>query len=127
MRLAVAASVDARTASRWLRRLTVRERPRLRLEAAAAELGIERPHTAESWNAAYPVGTHIRYWPVLPPVNTPPICTTTRSEAWALGNGAVVVLIVGKAGGVSVEHCEVTAAELGIERPPASPVEEARS
>lgn len=33
--------------------------------------------------------------------------TTTRSEAWMLGDGSVVVLIEGKAGGVHLSHVEV--------------------
>lgn len=65
-------------------------------------------HTAESWNAAHPVGTAVRYWPVYPPLDgIPPVDTTTRSEAWALGDGSVVVLIAGKSGGVWLSHIEV--------------------
>jgi hypothetical protein len=64
-------------------------------------------HTAESWNAAYPVGTRVRYWPVYPPHGIPPVDTTTRSEAWALGDGSAVVLIAGKSGGVWLSHVEV--------------------
>ncbi len=65
-------------------------------------------HTAETWNAAHPVGTPVRYWPVLPPNDCiPPLDTTTRSEAWALGDGSVVVLIVGRTGGVHLPHIEV--------------------
>lgn len=65
-------------------------------------------HTEESWNKAYPVGTTVRYWPVYPPVaNIPPVDTTTRSEAWTLGDGSVVVSIAGKTGGVRLSHIEV--------------------
>lgn len=64
-------------------------------------------HTAESWNAAYPVGTRVRYWPVYPPHGIPPVDTTTRSEAWAIGDGSVVVLIAGITGGVWLSHVEV--------------------
>jgi len=65
-------------------------------------------HTAESWNAAHPVGTAVRYWPIYPPIKgVSPVDTTTRSEAWALGDGSVVVLIEGKAGGVHLSHIEV--------------------
>lgn len=66
-------------------------------------------HTAESWNASYPaVGTAVRYWPIWPPVDGfPPLDTTTRSDAWALGDGSVVVLVVGKSGGVHLSHVEV--------------------
>lgn len=65
-------------------------------------------HTAESWNAAHPVGTWVRYWPVLPPIDSaPPLDTTTRSEAWCLGDGTVVVKIVGRTGGVHLSHIEL--------------------
>jgi hypothetical protein len=66
-------------------------------------------HTAESWNVTHPIGTLVRYWPIYPPIESaPPIDTTTRSEAWELGDGSVVVCIVGKSGGVSLSHVEVT-------------------
>lgn len=65
-------------------------------------------HTAESWNAAHPVGTAVRYWPIYPPSEGfPPEDTTTRSEAWTLGDGSVVVLVSGKTGGVHLSHVEV--------------------
>jgi hypothetical protein len=65
-------------------------------------------HTAESWNTAHPVGTLVRYWPVHPPLDgIPPEETTTRSEAWTLGDGSVVVLVVGRTGGVHLSHVEV--------------------
>lgn len=65
-------------------------------------------HSAVSWNTAHPVGTAVRYWPIYPPIEgVPPVDTTTRSEAWALGDGSVVVLIEGKAGGVHLSHIEV--------------------
>ncbi len=65
-------------------------------------------HTAESWNAAYPVGTVVRYWPMYPPVaGIPPVDTFTRSVAWSLGDGSVVVLVDGKTGGVHLSHIEV--------------------
>lgn len=65
-------------------------------------------HTVDSWNAAHPVGTEVRYWPVYPPTcSVAPIDTTTRSEAWALGDGSVVVCVVGRSGGVHLSHIEV--------------------
>jgi hypothetical protein len=65
-------------------------------------------HTATSWNEANPVGTRVRYWPIYPPIDSaPPIDTMTRSEAWTLGDGSVVVSIVGKSGGVALTHVEV--------------------
>ncbi len=65
-------------------------------------------HSAESWNSTYPVGTHVRYWPIYPPIESaPPVDTTTRTIAWTLGDGSVVVSIVGKTGGVHLSHVEV--------------------
>ena len=64
-------------------------------------------HTAASWNAAYPVGTAVRYWPIYPPIDgVPPEDTRTRSEAWTLGDGSVVVLVAGKSGGVFLSNVE---------------------
>jgi hypothetical protein len=62
-------------------------------------------HTAESWNAAHPVGTRVRYWP--PIDGAPPLDTTTRSEAWALDGGTVIVKIVGRAAWVGLSHIEL--------------------
>lgn len=63
--------------------------------------------TAEEFNALYPIGTPVRYWPVLgvPGVNES-VETKTRSEAWALGHGDVVVKIEGRTGGCYIEHME---------------------
>ena len=73
-----------------------------------SKASVSGAHTAESWNAAHPIGTAVRYWHVYPPVDgVPPVDTTTRSEAWALGDGSVVVLVVGKTGGVHLAHIEV--------------------
>lgn len=64
--------------------------------------------TAAEWNAAYPVGTAVRYWPIYPPIESvPPVDTETRSEAWALYDGSVVVCVAGKSGGVALSHIEV--------------------
>jgi hypothetical protein len=65
-------------------------------------------HTAESWNAEHPIGTRVRYWPIYPPIEgVPPLDTTTRSEAWALGDGAVIVKVVVRTGGVHLAHIEL--------------------
>lgn len=65
------------------------------------------PYSEKRWNELYPVGTPVRYWPVLPPTRSaPPFDTTTRSEAWTLGSGDVVVLVVGRTGGVRLSHVE---------------------
>lgn len=64
--------------------------------------------TAPQWNVAYPVGTAVRYWPIYPPREwAPPIDTTTRSEAWALGDGTVVVMVEGQVGGVALSNVEI--------------------
>lgn len=64
------------------------------------------PKTAAEWNARYPVGTHVAYYPV---AERPDFqLTSTRSEAWELGNGEAVVSVTGKPGGVSIRHLEAT-------------------
>lgn len=64
--------------------------------------------TAAQWNATHPVGTSVRYWPIWPPIDcVPPVDTVTRSEAWHLGDGTVVVLIAGQSGGVALSHIEI--------------------
>lgn len=66
-------------------------------------------YTAQQWNDLYPVGTRVRYWPIYPPIEScPAIDTVTRSEAWTIGDGSVVVCIVGSSGGVSLTHIEVS-------------------
>lgn len=58
---------------------------------------------AEEWNKENPVGTLVRYYPI---AGEPDFeLTETRSEAWALGHGAVVVKVKGRTGGVLVSHC----------------------
>lgn len=60
--------------------------------------------TAEQWNEQVPVGTPVHYYPV---AGAPPRPTRTRSEAWMLDSGHVLVAIEGQAGGVSIEHLVV--------------------
>jgi hypothetical protein len=57
--------------------------------------------TAEEWNAGYPVGTPVLAWPAA--LHDPPRRTTTRSEAWTFGHGAVVVSVEG-VGGIDLDH-----------------------
>ena len=76
--------------------------------AQCASAPLIRDHSAESWNNLYPVGTAVRYWPMLPAIHSaPPVETTTRSEAWTLGDGCAVVAVMGKAGGVCLSHIEI--------------------
>lgn len=64
--------------------------------------------TADQWNRAHPVGTPVRYFPVLPQrPGIEPLDTKTRSEAWTLCSGHVVVAVEGRSGGVAVDHLEV--------------------
>ena len=66
-------------------------------------------HTAESWNAQHPIGTRVRYYPIYPPINEcPPRETATRSKAWTLGDGSVVVCVEGTSGGVHLTHVTPT-------------------
>lgn len=62
--------------------------------------------TDTEWNRKYPVGTRVRYFPIMGELETH-IDSVTRSEAWTLGHGAAVVKIVGTAGGVSLSHLTV--------------------
>ena len=57
--------------------------------------------TAEEFNNRYSVGTSVNYHSIIgDPAH---VKTVTRSEAWELGSGHVVVQVKGKSGGVSVE------------------------
>ena len=67
--------------------------------------------TSAEWNSAYPIGTLVRYWPVMPKREGEAIDTTTRSEAWMLGHGKHVVLVKGIAGGVLLSHLELRSEE----------------
>lgn len=61
--------------------------------------------TAEAFNAKYPVGTPVRYWPgVREGAGTE---SKTRSEAWLMGGHSVVVKVEGYAGGIALTHVEV--------------------
>lgn len=71
---------------------------------------------ANEWNEKHPIGTHVRYWPILPAVKSaPPVDTQTRSDAWELGDGTPVVLVKGRTGGVHLGHLEVIAREVDAE------------
>lgn len=67
--------------------------------------------TLDEWNAAHPLGTRVRYHPVRK-VNDELLDegareTFTRSEAWDIGTPtrpALLVLVAGVAGGVSIYH-----------------------
>ena len=64
--------------------------------------------TCESFNSQYPVGTKVRYRSLLDQPSQYDIKeSVTRSEAWAMPCGEAVVMIQGKAGGISLKHVEV--------------------
>jgi hypothetical protein len=64
-----------------------------------------RPISAGKWNSQHAVGTRVRYYPVAGEPGH--LDTSTRSAAWPLGDGRAVVLIVGRTGGVHLDHLEV--------------------
>ncbi|MBS3893061.1 hypothetical protein [Serratia marcescens] len=60
--------------------------------------------SVEQFNTRFPVGALFRYYPVR---GQSECCQViSRSEAWALGGGEVVVRVNDRSGGVSVEHLE---------------------
>jgi hypothetical protein len=61
--------------------------------------------TAAQFNARYPVGTLVRYYPLVNSRAFTP--TATRTEAWDLSDGRAVVALVGFNGGKSIEHVVV--------------------
>lgn len=61
--------------------------------------------SAAEFNAKFPVGSEFDYYSVRGgPEVCEPFRTKTRSEAWTLGNGAVIVSCEGKSGGLSTMH-----------------------
>ena len=56
----------------------------------------------KKWNDAFAVGTLVHYFPIKD--RSGYIASKTRSTAWALSDGSVVVKIEGRSGAVSVEH-----------------------
>lgn len=64
---------------------------------------MRRPEmTADEFNKLHAVGTAFKYYPIAGVTEF--VETKTRSECWELGDGHPVVLIQGKAGGVSIFH-----------------------
>jgi len=61
-----------------------------------------RSISAEEWNARYPVGTAVLYFPIQG--DKEHVLTETRSQAWNLGHGEPVVKVIGRAGGVALSH-----------------------
>lgn len=62
------------------------------------------PINPADFTAEFPIGTPVIFRPI---IDDPHVeHATIRSEAWALGHGAVVVMITGRAGGVLVSHLQ---------------------
>jgi len=61
--------------------------------------------TAEEFNTQYPVGTPVMYYSVK--TSEHGVTTSTRTPAFDLGSGHVLVSLAGKAGGVSIDHLKV--------------------
>ena len=66
---------------------------------------------ARDFNKRFPVGTPVRYYHIRGVDEF--VETVTRSEAWPLGHGAVVVKIMGKTGGVLIDHVFALPTERG--------------
>lgn len=64
----------------------------------------KRKMTAEDASNMFPVGTKVKYYPILDENHYEE--SEIRSEAWELGHGELVVKIKGRTGGVSVSHLE---------------------
>lgn len=58
----------------------------------------------EAARVKFPVGSSVIYTPVMGWPEREQ--STVRSLPWALGHGAIVVKIEGRAGGVSIDHLE---------------------
>ena len=68
----------------------------------------------EQFNARFPVGTPVLYWPGVREGEGRE--SVTRSEAWLLGGHTPVVMVEGYAGGIALSHIVVP----GV--PPACPL-----
>ncbi|WP_030764885.1 hypothetical protein [Streptomyces sp. NRRL F-2664] len=82
-----------------------------------ARLDASTPQAAaDAWNAANPVGSWVVAYPWVRPKHPAfdpktVLITRTRSKAWPLGHGALVVLVEGYSGGIVLEHVDVVTAE----------------
>lgn len=63
-----------------------------------------RNTSAKAFNQRYPVGTQFHYY--LTPGVSERETVVTRSEAWHMRSGRLVVRVEGKMGGISVNHLE---------------------
>ncbi|HHL2709900.1 TPA: hypothetical protein ACQ39K_001399 [Yersinia enterocolitica] len=69
--------------------------------------------SADTFNQKYPVGSRFHYFSVKGIPDS--VEVVTRTEAWALGHGAVVVSVNGRAGGLHIEHMKPVAVNKNIE------------
>ena len=84
-----------------MNRLPSYRRPVIRLKARMARACRQ----CDEFNRDHGVGTPVRYFPLRG--ESQAVDTRTRSHAWVLPCGEAVVLIEGKAGGVSLDHLQV--------------------
>lgn len=61
--------------------------------------------SANEFNRRFPIGTVVDYTPIIG--GRERRRTRTRSTAWALGHGAVVVMVEGFIGGVAIEALHI--------------------
>lgn len=58
----------------------------------------------ERWNAAYPAGTRVRFWPGARTGEGREAITSSR--AWLLGGHTPVVMVGAYAGGIALTHVQ---------------------
>lgn len=58
----------------------------------------------ETWNARHPAGTLVKYWPGRRPGEY--VTHTTAGPAYVLSGHSAVIMLVGVAGCVALDHCE---------------------
>jgi hypothetical protein len=61
--------------------------------------------TADDFNALYPVGTPVRYWPAFRRGDGRQ--SVTRTPAWLLGGHTPCVSVEGYPGGIALTHVQV--------------------
>ncbi|EKN3995807.1 hypothetical protein [Yersinia enterocolitica] len=69
--------------------------------------------SADKFNQKYPVGSCFHYFSIKGIPDS--VEVVTRTEAWALGHGDVVVSVNGRAGGLHIEHMKPVAVNKNIE------------
>jgi DNA repair exonuclease SbcCD ATPase subunit len=79
--------------------------------------------TADEFNAKYPVGTPVKFWPGWRTVNgspggaeIPPVISKTTTPAWEMPNGEHVVTCEGRSGGMWLQHVEIIEDDPFVEK-----------